>query len=162
MPFSDEKLRDIAELLSMDVDDVVHSVVIKTRSGIPTEKGLLIFKVAPLALLHTTSIHFHDTKLIFYWMDKDTQCDLCTHRGHHNDSCPSAHYDSLPAFGGSDEDESDHDEDTPTPSKEDGEKEPDSNKSKKAATETKTQLCTGSPVKPPKRISRRIAAASGT
>ena len=140
VPFPNEKLRDIAELLAMEASDVVHAEVIKSRAGVATEKGLIIFKVAPPMLLATSSLQLHNSKLMFYWMDKDAQCEFCTHKGHHRDSCPSALYESLPIF------ESDEVID---------DKNPDEQKKDDKGKDKKKEQVPKSPARPPVRRSPR-------
>ena len=66
-PMTDKAtVRKIAEVLSLNDDDVVMADVLKSKGGVPTEKGIMIFKVAPVQLLRSNSLMWGKTKLIFY------------------------------------------------------------------------------------------------
>jgi hypothetical protein len=95
-PTTPERLREIAELLAMDPSDVVFVDILKSKLGVPTEKGFIIYRVAPVSLLLHSSLMYHGHKLTFYWMDRDISCQHCSSRGHHQDACPSRHYKALP------------------------------------------------------------------
>jgi len=88
----------IAELLSLRSDDVKFADVLRSRGGIPTDKGIKIFKIAPVMLLNKTTFTWAGNRLIFYWMDRDVQCEHCHCVGHSMEACPSVAYDSLDVF----------------------------------------------------------------
>jgi len=50
------KLREIAELLSLRSDDVKFADILRSRGGIPTDKGIMIFRIAPVMLLNNTTL----------------------------------------------------------------------------------------------------------
>jgi len=96
IPFSSEHLNRLATMLAADPADLVFSEVLKSRGGVPTNKALLIYKVAPPFLLGKTSFTLGELKIMSYFLDRETRCENCQHSGHARDTCPAEVYEKLP------------------------------------------------------------------
>jgi len=72
---------------------VVFCDILKSKRGVPTEKGLLIFKIVPPTLVDNTSIPWGKHKLRFYFMDRENVCSTCSRHGHLASACPTTAFE---------------------------------------------------------------------
>lgn len=70
--------------------EVLFGEVLRSRSGFPLDKGLLIFKTVPSILLHTRSFPLGHSSLVFQLADRGATCSACHMEGHKTEYCPVA------------------------------------------------------------------------
>jgi hypothetical protein len=86
----------IGEILALHPSNLLHADCMRSRRGHATDKGILIFSVAPISLLLTTSWNIGGNKISFTPLDKDSKCNVCLHKGHASEHCPYEHVKTLP------------------------------------------------------------------
>jgi hypothetical protein len=86
----------IGEIIALHPSHLLHADCMRSRRGHATDKGILIFSVAPISLLLTSSWNIGGNKISFTPLDKDSKCDVCLHKGHASEHCPYEHVKTLP------------------------------------------------------------------
>jgi len=97
-PFSAKQLKALGQAVALHPDHLVHSEMLHSRQGNPTDKGLLIFEVCPFSLLVSKTLNLGGYDIQFVFLNRDAHCHMCGCAGHSSEFCHQGYEAGLPTI----------------------------------------------------------------